>query len=495
MKIPLKVNLGGLAAIGGKLAGLFKGLGRFGALFKKLSAPLAKLGGLLGKVPGVNKLLAKLPKRQAKDEIELEIEEWSEEEEDKYKSRLVAAGAALLLVLVVSSGLGFWYYNAQKMVSSQHDKIAMEMPVARERPRSVLAPPKEDSPGGGMGEGMGAGMAAAPGVGPGGVAGGAAPAGMAGAPGMPAPAAESEGEGAATAAPLPEGTIVVGAASASAFAKLPTAPPDKPLGPAPLPDLVETVGAGPLPKIAADGREPWKVYARPFNAGDDRPRIAVVVAGLGLSPTATEAAIVRLPAGVTLAFDSYGRGLDQWLPRARAAGHEVLVGLPMEPSNFPIADPGPNALMTSVGPEDNVRRLQAVLGRGSGYVGTLTVMGSQFATAENHLTPVLQELKKRGLMVVDGRSARDSKILAVAATVDMPRAMVDLTVEEQASRAQVDQRLAEAEAAVKKTGVAVVLVPPSPAAMERLAAWAAGLEAKQIALAPISAVANRQMGP
>src|SRR6185295_5091704 len=73
--------------------------------------------------------------------------------------------------------------------------------------------------------------------------------------------------------------------------KLPRVQTGPALSPAPDPKLVRASAVGPLPIIGADGRAPWKVYARPFDAADTRPRIAIVVAGLGLSGAATEAAI------------------------------------------------------------------------------------------------------------------------------------------------------------------------------------------------------------
>ncbi len=55
------------------------------------------------------------------------------------------------------------------------------------------------------------------------------------------------------------------------------------LPPAPIAGLTAPGPGGLLPIIAADGRASWKAYARPF-ADDGRPRIALVIGGLGLNP-------------------------------------------------------------------------------------------------------------------------------------------------------------------------------------------------------------------
>ena len=60
------------------------------------------------------------------------------------------------------------------------------------------------------------------------------------------------------------------------------------------PALVENTPIGPLPRIADDGTTPMRAYA-PAPISDDRPRIAIVIGGLGISAKATEAALKGLP--------------------------------------------------------------------------------------------------------------------------------------------------------------------------------------------------------
>ena len=57
------------------------------------------------------------------------------------------------------------------------------------------------------------------------------------------------------------------------------------------------------------------------------------------------------------------------LDAARLAEHEYLLSIPMEPQGFPLNDPGKQALMTNLSPEQNRTRLDWVLSRIAGYVG------------------------------------------------------------------------------------------------------------------------------
>lgn len=262
---------------------------------------------------------------------------------------------------------------------------------------------------------------------------------------------------------------------------------------APDPGLIEQTALGPLPRIGADGREPWQVYSRPYVNADSRPRVAVVVSGLGRSASATEAAIQDLPGEVTLAFLPYGQDLQNWINLARAAGHEVLINLPMEPLDYPANDPGPNTLLTALSPEQNQSRLNWVLSRVTGYVGVTNHMGSRFTASEEAMVPVVETLKSRGLLFVDSREAARSMGAILATRSQVPRAIVDRFVDKrEASRVVIDANLAEIERVAIEDGVALAMGQQYPVTIERLSLWLETLNDKGIALAPISAIVNLQ---
>jgi polysaccharide deacetylase 2 family uncharacterized protein YibQ len=236
----------------------------------------------------------------------------------------------------------------------------------------------------------------------------------------------------------------------------------------------------------------WLRYGRPFDANDRRPRIAVIISELGLSSAATTAAIQTMPPDISLAFSPYADGLGQWLGLARAAGHEVLLNLPMEPINFPANDPGPRALLTSLSAQQNLERLDWVLGRIQGYVGVTNHMGSRFTTMPEAVKPVLAAINDRGLMFVDSRASARSIAAKLASDIGLPRAINDRQIDQEASRPAIDGRLAEIERIARETGSAVAMAEPYPVSLERLREWLPTLETKGLVLAPITAVANRQ---
>ncbi|HET8726143.1 MAG TPA: divergent polysaccharide deacetylase family protein, partial [Alphaproteobacteria bacterium] len=300
-------------------------------------------------------------------------------------------------------------------------------------------------------------------------------------PPMPAEAAETAAEEAAPVEPPVEAASAPeGSEGDRQVAALP---------PAPDPALIESALVGPLPRIGPDGKEPWQAYARPFDAADGRPRIAIVITDLGQSGAATETAIQGLPGPVTLAFAPYAPRLQTWLPEARAAGHETLLMVPMEPTSYPRNDPGPHTLLTSLSPAANHERLNWVLSQANGYVGVVNSMGSRLTTAPEALRPVLEALDSRGLMFLDSRTAATSVAARVAGEIGLPHADNDRFIDDVASRDAIDRRLRELEALAREQGYAVGMAYPYPVSFERLAAWIPTLEEKGFVLAPISAIA------
>jgi uncharacterized protein len=254
------------------------------------------------------------------------------------------------------------------------------------------------------------------------------------------------------------------------------------------PALIEPSASGPLPMVADDGRKAWQAYAKPFDRTDRRPRIAIVIVGLGLAVPDTRAAIERLPASMTLAFNPYAADLPDWLQRARGAQHEVVLTVPMEPVDYPREDPGPQTLLTALTPRQNLDRLEWTMGRAAGYVGLTNLMGSRFLAAATELRPILEVIKGRGLLFLETRAANQTAVAVLAQELALPEAVSDRDLDGTLSPAGIDQALAELEPIARRKGSAIGTGSPYPLTIDRLAAWAGGLESKGLVLAPLSAV-------
>ena len=244
----------------------------------------------------------------------------------------------------------------------------------------------------------------------------------------------------------------------------------------------------PLPAQAAGLTGP--AAARPFDKGDKRPRIAILVGELGLGHASADAAIDRLPPEVSLAILPFSEDAAALAIRARKAGHEVLVDVPMEPSTYPDDDPGPDALMTNVSDGENLSRFDRDLTRVGGYVGAVNYMGSRFTAEAEKLKPIFGRLRDRQLILVDTRTNPLSIMPALARQLKVPFAQADILIDSSPSREAIDRNLAALEATARAKGSALGVAATYPVTFERLAEWLKSLNAKGIALAPVSAVTN-----
>jgi polysaccharide deacetylase 2 family uncharacterized protein YibQ len=311
-------------------------------------------------------------------------------------------------------------------------------------------------------------------------------------PAEPAPERSDGPGGEAIASRPPEPEPVIPAPELPIGLTLPRVATGPPLSIAPDPALVQRGEQGLLPIIGADGRKPWQVYARPFDKSDKRPRIAIIVMGLGHSSEAAQSAIQGLPGPVTLAFSPYSRRLDEWIRLARTAGHEVLIHVPMEPVDFPDDDPGPNTLLTGLQTSENAERLLWALGRGTGYVGVVSHKGSRFTADSRQMFPVLAALHKRGLLFVDSRTSPRSATPEIAPTIRLPWTIGTHRIDPRYAREPIDARLRELETIAKQRGRAVGIGTVSPVTFERIAAWVNGVERRGFVLAPVSAVVDEE---
>jgi uncharacterized protein len=258
--------------------------------------------------------------------------------------------------------------------------------------------------------------------------------------------------------------------------------------------LFETTSQGPIPKIAANGMRPAEAYAQPVKpiAGKpDAPRVALIVGGLGVSASITNDAISKLPGAVTLAFMPYSYDVDHLAGRARRAGHEILLQAPMEPFNYPDNDSGPQTLLTTLSPEQNMERLYWLMSRFQGYVGITGAMGARFTASEQAFTPILRETARRGLIFVDDGANARSVAARIAGGTNLPFAKADMVLDSVPTPAEIDHALGRLEMSAREHGVAVGMASALPVSIERIAKWAKGAESRGVLIVPITAVASK----
>lgn len=257
------------------------------------------------------------------------------------------------------------------------------------------------------------------------------------------------------------------------------------------PELIETTTVGPIPKISSGGETPFAAYSRPVGdaaAASGKPRIAIIVSGLGINQDGTLNAITKLPETVTLAFAPYGKTLARTVAAARDGGHEIFLEVPLEPFDYPDNDPGPDTLLTGQAPRDNLNKLFHVMSRFEGYAGLINNMGARFTSSGADFGPMMEELGSRGLGYIDDGSSNRSLAPQLADANRVPFGKVDQTLDANPSRGAILSELDKLLETARSRGSAIGIISALPVSIETLAEWAAGPGAADVELVPASAL-------
>ncbi|MBV9654356.1 MAG: divergent polysaccharide deacetylase family protein, partial [Acetobacteraceae bacterium] len=100
------------------------------------------------------------------------------------------------------------------------------------------------------------------------------------------------------------------------------------------------------------------------------------------------------------------------------------------------------------------------------------------------MDPVLRQIAARGLIYIDPRPG-------AAPPAGVWGRSVDVVIDEPANRPEIDAKLAELEQIARDRGSALGLAGAvRPVTVDRINAWASGLGARGLALAPVSALAE-----
>jgi uncharacterized protein len=253
------------------------------------------------------------------------------------------------------------------------------------------------------------------------------------------------------------------------------------------PRLLEKSRYGLIP-VAADGLKPFTAYAAEADRAKaaKMPVVAIVIGGLGVGAAKTSDAIMKLPPAVTLAFTPYGSDPTKLAERARAQRHELLLQIPMEPYDYPDNDPGPQTLLATLPPDQNLDRLYWHMSRLQAYVGLTNFMGARFVATEAAMQPIVAEAAKRGLAFFDDGAAPRSVTGALATGQAMPFAKGDVAIDAVPTAVEIDHALAKLESLAKERGSAIGTASAFPVSIDRIGSWIKGLDSRGILLVPLT---------
>lgn len=203
----------------------------------------------------------------------------------------------------------------------------------------------------------------------------------------------------------------------------------------------QRVAAAPTPAPAPTAKPTPTPEPRP--APDARGRLAILLDDGGQNLDHVEEA-AALPQQVGFALLPFLPETAATADALHAAGHEIWLHLPMEPENYPQANPGPGALLMSMSEPELRTAVHAAIDDVPHAVGVNNHMGSKVTADLRTMTWVMQEIKARGLAFIDSRTTAQTTAEEAARAQGVPTNRRHVFLDNQRQAKAIRRQLAEA---------------------------------------------------
>ena len=226
----------------------------------------------------------------------------------------------------------------------------------------------------------------------------------------------------------------------------------------------------------------------PSGIEDKRPRVIVIIYGLGLSRTTTENAL-SLPAEVSLSFSPYANGVAEWTTKANDLGYEILMDIPLEPTNYPKSDPGPYGLLLESDDKKNIDQLNTLISLSEHkFFGLVAPIDEKFTFNEDKIIPILQELKNQNLTFIYTNKPRNYFLPQTAKKLGLSIIAEDVILDADLSDEAIQEAIKNAEIVAAEKGFVVVIARPYQVSVKHLHKWLRSFQEKGLLLIRLSEI-------
>ncbi|MEM1162730.1 MAG: divergent polysaccharide deacetylase family protein [Pseudomonadota bacterium] len=255
------------------------------------------------------------------------------------------------------------------------------------------------------------------------------------------------------------------------------------------PEDEATAEAEAAPEIVLPGPA-LDVNARAFDQSATTPLMSVVLMDASNGVVSAETLqVLTMP--LTLAVSPEGTDARDLAEAARAAGHEVLVELPLAVRSGDEIGEG----LTAEASASALSLASAkALGRLDMAVGATAPDGAAMLNASTAMAAITKPMAEHGFAWVEPRAGVGSAVQRLATTSDLVYAQGNRVVAAGASPDQIYQVLEGAAFQARRDGASIVFVAASQNALQALVRWGLERGGQEVWFAPISAVIRKQTG-
>ena len=223
-----------------------------------------------------------------------------------------------------------------------------------------------------------------------------------------------------------------------------------------------------IPRISEKGKKPWIEYGKVVQVQPNFKKIAIVLSGLGFDTTSAEKMSTIFDSEISMSFSPYVTKPYEALLKARSFGHETYMDLLLPSKNYLKEDTGPMSINMNLSIDEALKRFYKIIDKPI-PVGGLVIRDGVASDANSIiLTTLLNETKKRGLLIIDATLGDKIDKLKING---LPRRRADLVITKDMNKDDINILLKQAENIAFDKGQVLIVTDPKPFALIELYNW------------------------
>ncbi len=213
-------------------------------------------------------------------------------------------------------------------------------------------------------------------------------------------------------------------------------------------------------------------------------RVVIVIDDIG-NNLGVAMELINMEVPITLSILPFRPYSDRIAQKARDAGRDVLLHLPMEPKD-PANNPGKGALFTAMSLDDIRSIVNKDILSVPYVVGVNNHMGSKFSEDAERMRAALEEIRDRSLFFLDSRTSKDSKGFVLAQEMGMNAFDRNVFLDNERDIDYIKDQLEELARLAEKHGFAIAIGHPHEVTIAAIKEMLPFFEKESLDVVPLS---------
>jgi len=158
------------------------------------------------------------------------------------------------------------------------------------------------------------------------------------------------------------------------------------------------------------------------------PKLAIIIDDIGYDRIIADK-FLNLDVVLTFSLLPHSLFQNKIAMEAHEKGFEIMLHLPLEPFEYPLINPGPGMLLTSMSPDELIKQLNKNIDAIPFIKGVNNHMGSKMTTSSTQIYQIFSILKKRKLFFIDSLTTSKSLCKPSARLLKLPFAQRDVFID------------------------------------------------------------------